>query len=77
MVSMPLKLKYNNPDKLRIFLRETGEPESGTLIWRAKKWRPNPGQNGNGRAGQFGAFWKKKSSLKQGYGARRRSYGPF
>lgn len=56
------------------------DPPEGTLLWRGEKNKPNPGQAGNGRAGQFKALWKKKpgkGSKKQGRGVRRKAYGPF
>lgn len=45
-------------------------------IWRAQRFRPNPGQPGNGRSGQFGAFTLNKSKRPKTR-PRRRAYGPF
>ena len=65
---IPLREKYRNPNSTTL--------PNGTKIWRGQKFRLNPGQAGNGRAGQFGCTTKIKN--KRGtIRPRRRAYGPF
>lgn len=83
LISVPLKKKYRNSNKTNITGRTKGvtDPEGGTFIWRAQRWKPNPGQAGNGRSGQFGAFTLSngKKNKKRGLRLRprRKAYGPW
>ena len=79
MSEIPLRMKYRNLNSRDWTgkTKNTKDPDGGTKVWMAERNKPNPGAAGNGRAGQFGAGYVKKTSRKQGNGIRRRSYGPW
>lgn len=82
MIPIPLKEKYT-PGNVRNWTGRTKgvvDPPDGTWIWMASRNKPNPGQAGNGRAGQFGAYTLgngKKNKRRPRTRPRRRSYGPW
>lgn len=86
---IPLREKYRNPNCRDWTGRTKGtvDPPGGTKVWMAERRKPNPGQAGNGRAGQskgrycpHGAFTLhngRKNKKRPKTRPRRRMYGPW
>lgn len=71
------KEKYRNPNhRTYLSLKNCPQPEGGTRVYEGGRFKPNPGQAGNGRAGSFGATFKKKNK-KGSVRPPRRAYGPW
>ncbi len=74
MITIPLKLKYRNPNLRIIKTKEVGEPESGTMIFMGTKNQANPGSAVNGR---IAGMRPKHSKTNKKIAPRKRAYGPF